>query len=181
MKDLRDNLSRELESTTQEFLQISKEAYITKREKESNEELTIYADKVKKGTEPQEEFYKLPDSLMAQLPDYIGKNTLPDGMCLINAVSQHLGCNALTMAEILNNIMINNKEVFYIEKITFPKEVIYGPNIKFIATGMSQLDDKKSRRSQPWSSRNNYVKALAAFCAQKKQSKFVSNNLEIHW
>ena len=112
MKDLQDNLSRELESTTQEFLQISKKAYITEQEKESNEESTIYADKVKKGTEPQEQFYKLPDSLMAQLPDYIGKNTLPDGMCLINAVSQHLGCNALTMAEILNNIMINNKEVF---------------------------------------------------------------------
>ena len=78
---------------------------------------------------------------MVQLPDYVGKNTLPDGMCLINAVSRHLGCNALTMAEILNNIMVNNNEIFYMEKITFPKEVIYGPNKKFIATGMSQLDD----------------------------------------
>ena len=53
MKDSRDNLSKELESTTQELIQISKEAYITKQEKEITKETTIYADKVKNGIEPQ--------------------------------------------------------------------------------------------------------------------------------
>ena len=79
MKDLRDDLSRELKSTTQEFIQISKEAYITKQGKEINEETTIYVDKVKKGIEPQEQFYKLPDSLLVQLQTTLVKTHCQTG------------------------------------------------------------------------------------------------------
>ena len=45
------------------------------------------------------------------------------------------------MAELLNIVMTDNKQMFYPENIIFPKEIIYGSNKRSTAQGMTELED----------------------------------------